>query len=148
MIDTPSDTNYLKFKKKKDDVVIQYHMSTDDKARFVKGIAQTARVLLGGGAKEVLINTSEKYLGKPGLQVIRNDDDVKLLEQNLKLLDSTVFMLSGHIMSTNKMGTSPDNSVVDGHQRVWGYDHLYVADAGIFPTSVGANPMMSIYTTS
>jgi choline dehydrogenase-like flavoprotein len=30
--------------------------------------------------------------------------------------------------------------------RVWGKSNLYVIDSSVFPTSVGANPMQSIYT--
>lgn len=39
------------------------------------------------------------------------------------------------------MGTNPRKSVVDPRGRVWGTDNLYVADASIFPSSSGVNPM-------
>jgi choline dehydrogenase-like flavoprotein len=29
---------------------------------------------------------------------------------------------------------------------VWGTQTLYVVDGSVFPTSIGANPMQSIYT--
>ncbi len=31
---------------------------------------------------------------------------------------------------------------------MWGTEGLYVVDGSIFPTSVGANPMQSIYTVA
>jgi choline dehydrogenase-like flavoprotein len=148
LIDSVNENNYLKFKKKKDDVTIQYRIAPEDKKRFVKGLGEAARILFKGGAKEVLLNTSEKYLGQPGLQVMRSLKDVDIMEKNLKLKDASTLMLSGHIMSTNKMGTHPATSVVDLKHKVWNYEGLYVCDAGVFPTSVGANPMMSIYTIS
>jgi choline dehydrogenase-like flavoprotein len=30
--------------------------------------------------------------------------------------------------------------------HVWGTERLYVVDGSVFPTSIGANPMQSIYT--
>jgi choline dehydrogenase-like flavoprotein len=44
------------------------------------------------------------------------------------------------------MGTSPANSVVGPDHHVWGTENLYVMDSSIFPSSIGANPMQSIYT--
>lgn len=38
------------------------------------------------------------------------------------------------------MGTDPSTSVTDGNGRVHGTENLYVAGAGLFPTSSYANP--------
>ena len=50
------------------------------------------------------------------------------------------------MQSTDKMGSGSSNSVVSRDFRVWGTEGLYVVDGSIFPTSIGANPMQSIYT--
>jgi choline dehydrogenase-like flavoprotein len=44
------------------------------------------------------------------------------------------------------MGASASNSVVSTDFHVWGTKNLYVVDGSVFPTSIGANPMQSIYT--
>jgi hypothetical protein len=44
------------------------------------------------------------------------------------------------------MGSSDVNSVVRRDFHVWGTKNLYVVDGSVFPTSIGANPMQSIYT--
>jgi choline dehydrogenase-like flavoprotein len=49
-------------------------------------------------------------------------------------------------LATNKMGSTPQDSVVAEDFHVWGTRDLYVVDGSIFPTSFGANPMQSIYT--
>ena len=41
------------------------------------------------------------------------------------------------------MGTSPRNSVVDPKGKVWGVEGLYVADASVFPSASGVNPMIT-----
>jgi choline dehydrogenase-like flavoprotein len=50
------------------------------------------------------------------------------------------------MQATNKMGPSHADSVVSRYFRVWGTRNLYVVDGSVFPTSIGANPMQSIYT--
>jgi choline dehydrogenase-like flavoprotein len=50
------------------------------------------------------------------------------------------------MQGTDKMGATVENSVVGRDFHVWGTTGLYVVDGSIFPTSVGANPMQSIYT--
>jgi choline dehydrogenase-like flavoprotein len=50
------------------------------------------------------------------------------------------------MQATNKMGANERNSVVSRDFRVWGAKSLYVVDGSVFPTSIGANPMQSIYT--
>jgi choline dehydrogenase-like flavoprotein len=41
------------------------------------------------------------------------------------------------------MGADPATSVVDPDGRVWGWENLYVADASVFPTSLGVNPQVT-----
>lgn len=51
---------------------------------------------------------------------------------------------SAHQMGSCQMGTKPSTSVVDPRGRVWGTDGLYVADASVFPTASGVNPMVTV----
>jgi choline dehydrogenase-like flavoprotein len=52
------------------------------------------------------------------------------------------------MMGGNKMGMDPASSVVAPDYSVWGVGNLFIFDASIFPSSVGANPMQTIYTTA
>ena len=54
-----------------------------------------------------------------------------------------LFLYASHPMGTCRMGGDPDTSVVDPTGRVWGWDNLRVADASIFPTSLGVNPQVT-----
>ena len=52
--------------------------------------------------------------------------------------------LVNHQMGTMRMGSDPDTSVVDPHQRFWGIPNMYVIDGSVFPTSSGYNPTLTI----
>jgi choline dehydrogenase-like flavoprotein len=47
-------------------------------------------------------------------------------------------------MGSARAGTDAKTSVCDPHGRVRGVSNLYVADASLFPTSVGVNPMVTV----
>lgn len=65
---------------------------------------------------------------------------------NLKFDQNRTVLTSAHLQGSNKLSMNPDQGVIDPDFRVWGYDNLYVCDSSVFPTSVGANPMQTIYT--
>jgi choline dehydrogenase-like flavoprotein len=50
----------------------------------------------------------------------------------------------GHPCGTLRMGTDPRVSVTGPDGRVHGLANLWVADAGLFPTSMGVNPSLTI----
>ncbi len=50
----------------------------------------------------------------------------------------------GHPMGTCRMGSSPDLSVVDPSGQVWQQPGLFVADASVFPSSLGINPALTV----
>jgi choline dehydrogenase-like flavoprotein len=54
-------------------------------------------------------------------------------------------VVSAHAMGGAPMGTDPRRSVVDVRGRHHQVANLYVMDGSVFPTSIGANPQLSIY---
>ncbi len=52
--------------------------------------------------------------------------------------------LVNHQMGTMRMGSDPNESVVDPGQRFWGIPNMYVIDGSVFPTSGGYNPTLTI----
>jgi choline dehydrogenase-like flavoprotein len=49
-----------------------------------------------------------------------------------------------HLVGGCRMGTSPDDSVIDSDHRVWGIPNLFIADGSVMPTQGSANPALTI----
>jgi len=49
-----------------------------------------------------------------------------------------------HLVGGCRMGTSPQNSVIDADHRVWGVPNLFVCDGSVMPTQGSANPALTI----
>jgi choline dehydrogenase-like flavoprotein len=49
-----------------------------------------------------------------------------------------------HLVGGARMGTSPDNSVIDPNQRIWGVPNVFVSDGSVCPTQGSANPALTI----
>jgi cholesterol oxidase len=51
---------------------------------------------------------------------------------------------TAHILGGAVIGRSPEDGVVDSHQRVFGYENLLVCDGSAVPANVGVNPSLTI----
>ncbi len=156
LVDTPSDTNSVELDNS-GAVVLNYTLSESDKQRFRIGVGIAIRMMFLAGAKEVIIPTNENVLGlekfDPMVGVyLTQIEQADLVEKNLQFIPNRTVLTAAHLQATNKIGSSPDTSVVSTNQRVWNWNtkkeipNLYLMDSSMFPTSVGANPMQSLYT--
>ena len=150
LIDTVSPENRLTLDEN-GEAIIHYQLSESDKERFSEGVAEAVRMMFLAGAREVYLPTTENILGsQEGSQleplVLTNIRQADLVEKNLHFIPNRSIVTSAHMQATDKMGADPANSVVGRDFHVWGTEGLYVVDGSVFPTSVGANPMQSIYT--
>ena len=71
------------------------------------------------------------------------------LFMNRRLLDQDISakgweVVTVHMMGTAAMGTDRSAAVTDPHGLVYDADRLMVADASLFPTPIGVNPMETI----
>ena len=117
--------------------LIRYRMNQQDFALFKRGIHALACWYLDAGAEEVLI---------PGLNRIVRIQNRHELERFLRSpLKPTDFLISAyHPLGTARIAASPRDGVCDSDHRVFGHPGLYVMDGASVPTSLGANPQVTI----
>lgn len=156
LVDTPSDNNCITLNEQ-GDPVLTYALSHADKQRFRLGAALGIRMMFLAGAKKVIIPSNENFLSQNDFDPMQGVylteiEQADLVEQHLDFIPNRTVLTAAHIQAADKIGPSPDIAVVSMRQRVWNVitreevPNLYVMDSSIFPTSVGANPMQSIYT--
>ncbi len=113
-----------------------YWLGEHDKGRILAGLRQSARVYFAAGATEVIV-------GIHGAPVIHSPDEIDTaIRDDAAPIDLGLY--ASHPMGTCRMGADPRTTVVDPSGRVWGWDNLYVADASVFPTSLGVNPQVTV----
>jgi len=149
LIDTPRDENRVRLNER-DDPEIDYTLSEADRRRFAFGVAQAVRILFKAGARRVWVPTQQPFLDTAGAPLGRSflvqESEADLVEKQLRFLPNQCMVSSAHLQGTNKMSAGEATGVVSPGFQVWGTENLYVVDASVFPTSIGANPMQSLYT--
>jgi choline dehydrogenase-like flavoprotein len=112
-----------------------YALTDADARRLTFGIARAAEVHFAAGATEVYPNVS-------GVSVLRPGDLAAFEARALK--PSELRLEAFHPMGTARIAADPGEGVCAPDGSVNGVGGLYVADASLFPTSVGVNPMMTV----
>ncbi|MCX8072564.1 MAG: GMC family oxidoreductase [Candidatus Binatia bacterium] len=115
---------------------IRYQLRNDEQALMAEGMRHCAEILFASGAKEVVVPYYRSPLWlKPG-------DDLSVIEQR-GCHPGEIPLASTHPQGTCRMGEDPTRSVVNS----WGQSHevknLFVADMGLFPSSLGAPPQIT-----
>ncbi len=116
-----------------------YRLTRDDAGRLAYGIARAAEIHFAAGASEVYPNIARVGVLRP---------------QDLAEFEATTFKPSElrleafHPMGTARIAADPAEGACAADGSVNGTRNLYVADASLFPTSVGVNPMMTVIAFS
>ena len=97
-----------------------------------------AEIQFAAGARAVL-PLHEDATNYPTLEAAKNAIDA------LPMAALRTRVVSAHVMGGCAMGEDPRTSVVDSYGNHHQVPNLSVLDGSIFPTSVGANPQLSIY---
>lgn len=71
--------------------------------------------------------------------------EAKAAVAELQCVPHKVTVGSAHVMGGCAMGDDPKRSVTNCDGKYHHLDNLYVMDGSLFPTSIGANPQLSIY---
>jgi choline dehydrogenase-like flavoprotein len=114
---------------------IGYRLTEDDAARLAFGIARAAELFYAAGAREV-------YPQIGGIPILPRGriNDLEVKPPAARRLRLEAF----HPLGTARMDADPSRGVVGTDGAVHGRDGLYVADASLFCSSIGVNPMMTV----
>ncbi|KAI9496132.1 hypothetical protein BDB00DRAFT_758945 [Zychaea mexicana] len=131
------------------DVVINYNLTSDDRKKLVGGMVRTAMIMCAAGAREI-------HTGQLGMEpfVFREDEEIRVDNPRFQRWKSqiesyglptkgNITLVSAHQLGTCRMGDSPANSATKPTGETWEVKNLYVADASLFPTASGVNPMVT-----
>ncbi len=113
----------------------RYKLTAADADRLTFGIARAAEVHFAAGATEVYPNIPRAGVLTPAKLPDFEATTFKPSELRLEAF---------HPMGTARIAASEGEGVCSADGSVNGVDALYVADASLFPTSVGVNPMMTV----
>ena len=116
--------------------VMSFALSQRDVELVHRGVALTARILFAAGAREVLLPFAH-------LPAIASVDEIARIE-SLPRRPEAIELLTVHIMGSARMAREREQGVCDAFGLVHGVPGLAVADASLFPSSVGVNPQESI----
>jgi choline dehydrogenase-like flavoprotein len=112
----------------------RYKLTRDDADRLTFGIARAAEIHFAAGATEVYPNIARVGTLTPD----------KLADfEAMRFRPSELRLEAFHPMGTARIADENDG-VCAPNGSVHGLADLYVADASLFPTSVGVNPMMTV----
>jgi choline dehydrogenase-like flavoprotein len=114
-----------------------YQLTEYDGERIVRGTAMLAELMFAAGARKVIMPFD-------GVPVLRDADDVRRHLYAHKIPRKHMEVMTVHVMGTARMGGDPSRHVCDPWGKVHDAEGLWVADASLFPSPIGVNPMETI----
>jgi choline dehydrogenase-like flavoprotein len=113
-----------------------YQLAEADAANLQRGVSLLSELLFAAGARRILL----PFHGAP--ELASADDARHLLDRTIPAKGWEVVTV--HMMGTARMGHDRTAAVTDAFGTVYDADRLIVADASLFPTPIGVNPMETI----
>jgi choline dehydrogenase-like flavoprotein len=125
---------------------IEYALSSEDRREVRRGIQETGRVLAAAGAKSLVTLHNRPVEQRAAGDRISDRELQEFLDgvSERSLAPNRCVMFSAHLMGSCPMGVDPRQSAVRPTGELWTAENLFVADASVFPTAPGVNPMITI----
>lgn len=127
-----------------DESILDYHLDRKTGEHLLKGMRMLLSLHFEAGAIEAwtihqppLRFTREMLAGRRG-------ETIDLPPPFFDYGTNRLPLYSAHQMGTCRASGSRAMGVTDPTGKVWDKSNLYIADAGLFPTALGVNPMLTI----
>ncbi|KAK6949034.1 hypothetical protein Daesc_009106 [Daldinia eschscholtzii] len=131
---------------------VAYTPSTFDRASIQAGVVAIAKICYIQGATELIppVRSIPSFKSDtPASERNIDDSGFSIWITQLEQADFTkALLVSGHQMGSCRMSKTKEQGVVDQHGKVWETENLYIADASVFPSASGVNPMITIMAIS
>ena len=119
-----------------------YRLGKEEKRLLRHGMAAAARIHHAAGADRILtLHTVRLAWEREGGGSI---DNFCRAIAAASTSPNRLPLFSAHQMGTARIGTDHASAVCDPHGAVFGMSGAYVADASLFPSAPGVNPMVTI----
>ena len=118
--------------------VFDYELHKNNKRGMIDSLKKMSEIHFAAGARGVY------HVTNPVLK-LRSPDDIPKLDCIEFGVGKTTTM-TVHVMGGCAMGGDPKRSVVDENFQLRGFSNAWVADGSLFPTGLGANPQVTIYS--
>ncbi|GAA5959307.1 hypothetical protein JCM21900_003924 [Sporobolomyces salmonicolor] len=132
---------------KEDKPRMEYTLDPYDGISLTRGTVAGAEIHLVAGANRIVTTQVDvdDYIPAPGHKYLADPAWKEWVSKVEKagMSPGRCGIGSAHQMGSCQMGVKASTSVVDPRGRVWGTEGLYVADASVFPTASGVNPMIT-----
>ena len=115
---------------------IAYRLRRSDRKVLIEGAINAARLLFAAGATEIVMPYTQ-YLP------IKKGADLEMIRHR-GIVPNDIMLASSHPQGTLQMGENPNRTVVKLSGESHAMKGLFVADASLFPTSIGVPPTLTI----
>lgn len=118
---------------------IHYQLDEENIEAFVGAIRASTRIFFAAGAKRVHAPAMEKFF--------ITKDEAHLIDELIStrhFKTGKIAVAAAHLMGGCRMGSDINTSVTNEWGKVHGLEHVYVADASLFPAPSEVNPYLTI----
>ena len=124
--------------------VIDYQLAASDKERLRFGAQTGVEIMFAAGAERVFLTSTERLrtLRQPVFTNVEQASECSALQFEAY----STLLASAHIQASTKMGSPVSGAFANSRGESYRVRNLMVCDSSSFPTSCGANPMISIMT--
>jgi cholesterol oxidase len=125
----------------KQSTVLLFMQNLDSKLQFKKSWFRMSSHIYQGKAPTAFIPEAHEIANKYAEKI--NGKPMSLFSETITGIPSTAHILGGAVMGADK-----STGVIDKHNKVFGYENMYVCDGSMISANPGVNPSLSITAIS